>query len=439
MSTVLGSPAWPRSVAWLLFLGPFFFISYGFANGVAADRGVSDFIVFDWEHHVPFWAWTIVPYWSCDLLYGLSFLLCRNRQEVDRLAFRLLAAQLLSVSGFLLFPLTFTFARPATGGAFGWLFGTLAGFDQPYNQAPSLHVSLALILWHRYRTSGQGRWPWLTDGWFTLVILSTLTTYQHHFIDLPTGALVGAASLWLWPDHGPSPLFRKNGRPSPVRKRLASYYLIGAIAAAGVAFGLGGAWLWLCWLAVALAWVALCYALAGAEGFQKERGRHSLAAKLLMTPYFLGAWMNSRWWTRKHPQPDWIIEEVWLGRMPTAREMEAGGFSGLLDCTAELPAPGGSWRYGNLPCLDLVPLDAKQLAAAAALIENLRGQGPLLVCCALGFSRSASAVAAWLGATGRASTPDEAVSYLQTRRRGLVLKQQHLAALAEFQREASRG
>ena len=89
---------WRRGVAWLLFLGPFFFLSYGFANTMAARWQVSDAVVFGWERHIPFMPWTILPYWSIDLFYGLSFLLCRNALQVDRHALRLLTAQLVSVA-----------------------------------------------------------------------------------------------------------------------------------------------------------------------------------------------------------------------------------------------------------------------------------------------------------------------------------------------------
>ena len=109
-------PLWGRSLAWLALLAPFFFLSYGWSNQLAASRGVFDSVVFDWERHIPFLPWTIVPYWSIDLLYGLSFLMCRTRLEVDRHALRLLTAQLLSVAFFVLYPLRFTFHRPVADG-----------------------------------------------------------------------------------------------------------------------------------------------------------------------------------------------------------------------------------------------------------------------------------------------------------------------------------
>lgn len=421
---------WRRGVAWLLFLGPFFFLSYGFANAMAARWQVSDAVVFGWERHIPFMPWTILPYWSIDLFYGLSFLLCRNTLQVDRHALRLLTAQLVSVACFLLFPLRFSFARPVTDGLFGGLFEALASFDQPYNQAPSLHISLLVILWVRFAAASRGGLRLAVHVWAVLIAVSVLTTYQHHFIDLPSGALVGLLCLWLWPDAGSTP-FATAGRASPAARRLAGRYLLGAVACGGLAGLLGDGALWLLWPATALGLVALNYAWLGPAGFQKRDGRHSLGAALLLAPYTLGAWLNSRLWTRRRPAPDLIVDGIWLGRMPHARDMAAGGFRALLDLTAELPAPRGSWRYAGLPWLDLLPPTTAQLEQAATQLEALHAHGgPVLVCCALGYSRSASAVAAWLLISGRAASVEAAEALLRRGRPGIVLGPAHRQALA---------
>ncbi len=423
---------WQRGVAWLLFLGPFFFLSYGFANSMAARWQVSDSLVYDWERHIPFLPWTILPYWSIDLFYGLSFLLCRTALQVDRHALRLLTAQLVSVACFLAFPLRFSFSRPDADGLFGALFDALAGFDLPYNQAPSLHISLLVILWVRFAAATRGPLRGLVDAWAALIAVSVLTTYQHHFIDLPSGALVGLLCLWLWPDEGPTPFSAARWTHSPERRRLAAYYLGGALAAASLGALLGGGGLVFLWLGIALALVALSYALLGPAGFQKRDGRHALGAALLLAPYTLGAWLNSRLWTRNSPTPGLITDGVWLGRLPDSRAMQAVGFRALLDLTAELPAPKGDWAYMQMPWLDLVPPDSARLEEAAAAIEALRQHGPVLVCCALGYSRSASAVAAWLLATGRASSVDGALAILQQARPRVVLGPHHRQALARI-------
>lgn len=426
-----GIPLWRRSVLWLLFLGPFFFASYGFANRMAAERGITDSLVFEWEHLVPFLPWTILPYWSIDLFYGLSFLCCRDRAAVDRHAFRLLTAQFACVAAFLLFPLHYSFARPQTDGLFGAMFDALMGFDQPYNQAPSLHIALLVIIWVRFAEAASGAWRVAVHLWATLIAISVLTTFQHHFFDIPTGAAVGLFCLWLWPDDRPSPLAhavrRESGHP-----RLAAIYAAGAMLLLGAAAATGAWGLWLSWGALALALLALIYIRVGAAGFQKSEGRHSLAATLLLAPYVAAAWLNSRWWTRRSPAPCHIADDVWLGRMPTATDMRSGHFTALFDLAAELPAPGGNWRYDSAAWLDLIPPDAVQLADAARRIEAMQGRGRLLVCCALGFSRSACAVAAWLLASGRATDVDAALRLLRQARPQIVLGDAHRAALNAF-------
>jgi hypothetical protein len=47
------------------------------------------------------------------------------------------------VTFFVLTPLRFSFEpKPETHGLAGFLFDALAGFDKPFNQAPSLHIAL---------------------------------------------------------------------------------------------------------------------------------------------------------------------------------------------------------------------------------------------------------------------------------------------------------
>jgi hypothetical protein len=80
------------------------------------------------------------------------------------------------------------------------MFGALDSFDQPFNQAPSLHLSLALIVAARFWTHLYGFERRILEGWFVLVGASALTTYQHHFIDIATGLAVGALCCAFLPD-----------------------------------------------------------------------------------------------------------------------------------------------------------------------------------------------------------------------------------------------
>lgn len=426
---------WKRGVVWLLFLGPFFFLSYGFANWVSSQRTDVGVMVFAWESAIPLLPWTIIPYWSIDLLYGLSFLLPKTRREMDRHALRLLTVQIICVACFLLWPLTISFVRPELTGMFGGMFDVLMGFDKPFNQAPSLHIALLVVLWTRYAVYTPPRWQPLLHSWFALIAVSVLTTWQHHFIDVPTGALVGFFCLWLWPTTGATPFAQAQLTTDPQRRRLALYYFLGAALLTALGFVLNGAALWLLWPALSLALVGLNYLLLGAQGFQKlSNGQLSMGALALFAPYLLGAWLNSRLWTRRASQPVQVADDVWLGRLPA--NADASAAVAWLDMCAELPAAAGAKPYRNFPVLDLsVPSTALCRAAGQAL-EELRQQGPVLVFCALGYSRSATAVAAWLLLTKRCATPVEALGYLRQARPGVVLTAAHLAALQPL-RQAS--
>lgn len=423
---------WRRAIAWLAFLGPFFFASYGFANWLASRRTGVGSVVYDWERAIPFVPWTIVPYWSIDILYAVSLFVCVTRRELDRHAQRLLFAQIVSVAIFIAVPLRFSFARGQADGFFGALFTALGSFDKPFNQAPSLHIALLVILWVRLAAHTEGWWRWALHVWMTLIGVSVLTTYQHHFIDIPTGLAVGFVALWVLPDEHPSPLRTWSFTRNAHRRRLAAFYAIGAVASAAVAC-LGGTWLWLFWLAIALAIVALNYAVIGPHGFQKGRdGRLSVGASWLLAPYTAAAWVNSRLWTRRLPRVAEVVDGVFIGRMPS-RELADSHFAAVVDLSAELPCPHLAQRvYHHVPVLDLTVPDATHLRAAVSAIEAARAHGPVLVCCALGYSRSAAAVTAWLLTTRRAGSVEEAMTMIRSARPAVVLKSEHVEVLGGF-------
>lgn len=424
---------WKRAAAWLAALAPVFYLTYGTANYLASLRSDVGSIVFDWERHIPFVPWTIYPYWSINLFYGLSLFLCRDQHELRRHALRLLTAQIVAVTFFIAFPLAFTFGQPAADGVGSWLFAALRGFDRPFNQAPSLHIALAVILWDFYRRlMPQPLAQAFLHAWTLLVAVSVLTTYQHHFIDIPTGALLGVLCVWLWPlEREATPFVAARWARGAQQQKLASIYSLAALMAAIVAVTVGGAALWLCWPALALLMVALNYALLGERGFQKARGgQMSWAALVLYAPYRLGAWLNSRWWTRHRPDASRVTGSVWLGRLPgKAENLRASGLS-VVDLSAELQTPRSSESWA-VPTLDLVTPAPRELRRAAAAIDRLeRRHAAVLVCCALGYSRSAAAVATWLLITGRTRTVSEALALIRAARPEVVLREPHLRAIA---------
>jgi protein-tyrosine phosphatase/membrane-associated phospholipid phosphatase len=418
---------WVRSFAWLALLAPFFFASYNFSNELAAQRGDVGAVVFDWEHGMPFWPWTIIPYWSIDLFYGISLFIISTKGELDAHAKRLLTAQVISVVCFIAFPLHFSFERPETSGLTGNMFAILMGFDKPFNQAPSLHISLLVILWTLYARYLSGYWLWLTRFIALAIGLSVLTTYQHHFIDIPTGALVGCLAVMLFPLQKQARIVQRE----PRRFLLASYYFTGAIFAAIPAILGDGSWLWLLWITCALTTVAIIYLNGNPALFRNRNGRMEEAALVLLAPYLLGAWLNSRWWTRKHPEPDEIVPNLWLSHLPSRSVIKQLSPVVLVDCCAELPILScGQVVYG-VPMLDLLAPEVAQIAQGVAAIKSAN-QGKVLVFCALGYSRSAVLVIASLIDQGSATNIDEAIAILRKARPRLVLSALHKARLEQW-------
>jgi protein-tyrosine phosphatase len=419
---------WRLAALWLAALGPLFFLSYGFANWATAQRSHVPAIVFAWEHRIPFLAWTIVPYWSTDLFYALSFFLCQTRRELHTHGKRLLAAQVISVLVFLAFPLKFTFQHPQTSGLFGFMFHALEGFDRPFNQAPSLHLSLTTILWAKYSNHLRGVPLFVLRCWFIISGLSILTTYQHHFIDLPTGIWVGLFCLLLFSE--------REAVLAPDRRRasliLGSLYLAGCMGLTTAACWLGGvAWL-LLWPAGSLLIVAIAYVTGSPQLLWQRDKALGWVSRILLAPYFGAAWLNSRWWTRSEPPAQEIVPGLWLGRVPARRERERLRIASVVHLAPELPLHAPDIAFRDVPMLDLLVPEAGELEAAVNAIEGLKTSRPTLVCCALGYSRSAMAAAAWLVASRKAPSVDSAIAMLRARRGRVVLSAAHRARLEEW-------
>jgi hypothetical protein len=396
---------WLRALAWLVFLGPFFFLTYNLANAAASHRAHVAVLMFPWERYIPFIGWTILPYWSSDLLYALSLLICLTPAELDLHGKRLVAIQLFSVACFLAFPLRCVFERPPVNGWPGDLFAALLNFDRPFNQAPSLHVGLAVILWMRYRAHTSGALRILLALWFLLIAASTLTTYQHQFIDVPTGLWAGVMVMAALPDR----------RVADPQIRLTVSYLSGAIVCTAAAFVLRGfGWL-LLWPGFALSMVAAAYW----TGDSAWLGKRNRPMALLMLPYTAAAWINSRLWTWGQPASNHLIDAVWIGRAPSP--LDRGAMNSVVDLAPELSIRGDA----HVAMLDLTPPTEEQLDTAVRAIMRLAGQRPTLVCCALGYSRSAVA-------SGHAANTEDALEQVRRARPQVVVGPKFKLRLEEW-------
>ena len=357
-------------LAALVVVAAIFYASYGATNALASARANVPEIYFAWERTVPFWAWSIVPYWSLNLLYALGFFLCRDSRELARYVTQLLAAQMIATLFFIAFPLQMSWEKPAVSGFSGFLFSSLAAFDLPFNRAPSLHIILCVVVGAFYLRKARSVWlKAALAAWFALIGLSVLTTYQHHFIDIPTGLAAGCFVLLVRPMDG-EPL-RFAMAKEAARYKWAALYLglaFSTLFAAILGAKIWSAWaLWLSWASLSFALVACGYAFLGARVFAKnEQGRHAFAAKALFFPYLCVARLNALFWLRGRRISDEILPGLYLGSVK-----EAGKFDAVLDCAAEFERPGGAQIYASVPMLDMITPSADELKRSAGELERL--------------------------------------------------------------------
>lgn len=404
------TPLFKERALWVAVMGLFFFMAYGGANEIAALGAPHPALFMEWERAIPFIPAFILPYMSSDLLFVAAFMAAADRDALQRLGLRYGLAIALSAVVFVAMPLQVGFERPAVDGWTAPVFAVL-GLDRPYNQFPSLHISLGFIAWHTLDRRLGRIWRWPLAVWFLAIAASTLLVWQHHFIDLPGGAAVAALVFWLIPESGAGRI--PVNFVTPRHLDMALRYLVLAALAAVAAFSLPVLALPLGWLALSLAGIAGANAL-GLNGFLgKRRGGHHPLAWLAFWPYLIGSWLNWRWWRGRIAPMVEVEPGLWLGARPGREDWDRltdAGVRAVVDLAPELAStPPEKMTHDHLPMLDIAIPAPARLDGIARTIEARRlGGGGVYVHCALGMSRSVLAVCAWM--MHRGMTADQALA-----------------------------
>lgn len=393
---------------WLLYLGIVFFLLYGSANQYAANVATDTFFFMDWEKNIPFIEGFIVPYMSSDVLFALAFLLPQTRLSVKVLALRSFFAIVVSVLCFIVWPLKFGFSKPAVDNV---LFEMLK-LDLPYNQLPSLHVSLAVILWFSMKNNIQSTLiKTALFVWLILIVLSTLLVYQHHFIDIPSGFLLGLVVVYLFRDK--KSMYFTHSFTTPRHIKIGLYYILLAVLLMVLAFKLSS--LFVLYLFVVVFAVSAIYAF-GLNGFLMSENRYIQGLQLVfLLPYFIGSHLSWLYYRRNIPFLSQYNERIYFGRQAADREyaqLKQLGITKIINLCPELIFNHTDIAQQRFNFLDLTMQEPKQLSAVLAAIESTPGK--VYIHCKLGMSRTILVISAYMLQQGK--TPQEIETVLQQKR-----------------------
>ena len=381
---------------WMLYMGIFFFLLYGSSNQYAGLTSPHPSFWIVWEQQIPFIEAFIVPYMSSDIMFVIAFFMPYTRLELRVLAARILFIIFLSCMVFVLFPLQFSFEKPEIQ-SFTFLFGILEA-DLPFNQLPSLHVAFAIVLWTSMKKYIKNRWIKIfTALWFWFIELSTVLVYQHHFIDIPTGAMIGLLAVHIIKEEKQSVF--THGFTTPRSLKMALYYIVGAVLSMFMAFYLSswGSWFFL-WIFTSLLLVSIIYAFGLNILLAGKNAKASWLQWALFAPYFLGNYLSWKFYKRELPLMVKLKDNVYFGRYPSQEEYQVlvdKGIGMAINLATEQQIQKNGLSQIRLPFLDQTIQSPKSLHEGVEYIEAYKKEG-VYVHCTLGLSRSVSLVSAWL-------------------------------------------
>ena len=364
-----------------------FAIAYTLSNAYAAAHAPLASVAMAWERAIPFLPWMIVPYMSSGFFFAGSFFWARTHDQLRVLSQRLLLCTVTACLIFVLCPLQLSSTRPAVDShLLAPLFAYLNFADRPYNQLPSLHVAYCVVFWSALKQQLAAALKLALGVWLVLVAVATLFIYQHHFLDVLAGLLLGGTTI-----RALSPL-AVGERYTPA---VALHYALAALGS--IFFGVVtdlvfvGAYFALCF-----ALVSLAYWRQNAAFLRKRHGQFPLLSVLLYAPYLVGYWLIwhcVRLRERGKPVIRNCTDKLLISRRLTFVE----SLKLPPDCTVidlaneltELKNLRGA-RYHFVAMLDLMPIAPATCAQVVALIESEIAAGRcVLLHCAMGYSRCA--------------------------------------------------
>lgn len=150
-------------------------------------------ILFSIDYHTPFIAPMIVFY-ALSMVWFIGSFFIVSINELPRLTQKIILSVLIACLVFYYFPLQFSFVRNEFNYFIDWqpFYDILNVIDKPFNQSPSLHIIFSILIAYVLKNKLSTYpiiWQILFYALSFLIAISTLFTWQHHWIDVITGVI----------------------------------------------------------------------------------------------------------------------------------------------------------------------------------------------------------------------------------------------------------
>lgn len=369
-----------------------FMMVYNFAAWYVSKLPEVPSFVFDFENYIPFISWSIISYMTSGIFFCLVFFFCQNKEQLKVLTQRMLFITIVSGICFLLFPLKFSLSKPEVDSSvLGYSFQFLKVFDSPFNQAPSLHIAYAFIFWSVFRNVKSGRTFLML--WLILLGISTLTTYQHHFIDIITGSILAHLCFVIFP-------YRKNDFLYRNFHVANIYFLSGWIIilmAILINQFLGKAGLIMLWPGFMILLIGYHYQKNDISFLKNKAGNIPWFKKIFYFPYLL---LYRIFWQffRKNKTPVEVVPRLYISSRPdhkSLKDFKPDKTTLVYDVSAEMEELSlikDKTTYHSFPFLDIGTFDTKETKKLVSEItvhyRHLPSDGKILIHCTMGFTRS---------------------------------------------------
>jgi len=185
-----------ETIPLFIFFSALFGICYSGASWLATIHGTLPATWhFAFESRVPFIPAAAILYLTIIPALMLAPLRFPSRDAITPIFFTLCVETIVASVFFLLMPQTTAFVRPPTPGWIGTIFRFADTLNLQSNQFPSLHVAFACTAAWAYGSRSRLPVRLLLAAWCLAVSASAWLIWEHHLLDLASGAALAAICL----------------------------------------------------------------------------------------------------------------------------------------------------------------------------------------------------------------------------------------------------